>query len=380
MLRLFIIAVAIIFLCLPTRAQETIYMANGTKVPFRLSEANADVVKYSEPKGNSTIKRSFRRENILIAFNSKAKYLVISDISKNSDSSKVQIDEFYSTPGSDSDILIKAIPLKAINGTVKYVNDKIVNYATKEGASGSLSKNELVAILYKDGRHELVMPADEAAPLLASLSKTEKKRLTPPTTFTLPTEKEHPVTKQSSLQTNIPAKKTATKENLTRDDVQEYQKKSLRQVDEFVQYLDIIADKTIPSDEKDKAIEQALKLFLPDATIQVTSANRSGSRSFPVKDYLRRLKLLPYGSVRIEWNEVNYVSELTLAADGNYYGRISGTQTFKGYNASGKNIIYSDVTQKSVDVKLQSYSKSIEGNLKQNWEVLLGNIGVSTDK
>ena len=90
------------------------------------------------------------------------------------------------------------------------------------------------------------------------------------------------------------------------------------------------------------------------------------------------MKLLPYSSSKVEWSEIQYISELKQANDGNYYGTITGQQTFMGYGGrGGQDVIYSDVTQKNVKVKLQSYQKVIDGQNQANWEVLLGNIGVA---
>jgi hypothetical protein len=81
----------------------------------------------------------------------------------------------------------------------------------------------------------------------------------------------------------------------------------------------------------------------------------------------------------LEWANVGYVKELKQEADGNYYGTITGEQTFIGLGDAGQPI-YSDVTKKSVKVRLQSYQKQIEGAEQLNWELLLGSIGIEVGK
>ncbi|MEI7581228.1 hypothetical protein [Runella sp.] len=361
--------------------QEAIYLNNGNSFPFKLTEATEEVVKYSELKGDRVLKRSFRRENVLIAFNAAGGYLIIAGLSLDPQQANQQITDLYNKPRDNYDILVKSNPFKVIVGNISYASDEIINYKTSQGISGSVNKNELAAIIYRDGRHELSMPITEAVPLLEKATPEIERLKNEPVSTPLPVQNEvaaaAPV---SETPKTTPAKSNRQKPVLDESELLSYREKSLRRVDEFVQYLNIITDKTLETDEKDKAIDQAAKLFLPDADIQVTSVNWSGIKTYPIKEYLKRLKLLPYNSTKIEWHEVNYVSELTQAGDGNYYGMISGTQTFTGYGTNNDDILYSDVTRKNVKVKLQSYQKSVEGQQQLNWEVLLGNIGVAVDK
>ena len=119
---------------------------------------------------------------------------------------------------------------------------------------------------------------------------------------------------------------------------------------------------------------------MPNATIQVTSANKTiPARTYGVRTYLTRLKLLPYTYTKVAWTEVQYVKELTQAPDGNYYGIITGQQTFEGYGKSDA-VRYKDVTQKNVRVKLQPFQKQIEGQNELSWQVFLGNVGVGSSQ
>ena len=146
-------------------------------------------------------------------------------------------------------------------------------------------------------------------------------------------------------------------------------------MDEFVSYLNIITNKKLSAFEKDNAIAQATKLFMPASTIEVTSLNRPGARRYPIQEYLTRLKFLPYTYTKIEWSQVHYIKELSQAADGNYYGLITGEQMFRGYGTTN----YSDVIRKNVRVKLQSYGATVNGSERLRWDVLLGSIGVATN-
>jgi hypothetical protein len=160
------------------------------------------------------------------------------------------------------------------------------------------------------------------------------------------------------------------------EEYSESRKQGLERVQDFAVMLGVIADKTVEANQKNKAIEQILKMFKPDATIQVSSMVRGGqSSTYKLKDYLVRLKLLPYKNVTLEWSDIQYVQELTQKDDGNYYGKIKGEQRFSGFNSKGE-VQYGDITQKDVDVMLTPYKKQIESSDKGRWYVLLGNVGV----
>ena len=376
-----------------TQAQETLYWANGSSFPFKLVEATESIVKVGEMKGDRILKRSVPKENVLVAFNAKGNYLLVSDLSPDPAQASQQIQNFYAAPGPQNDLLLQASPLKVIECTISYKSENVVNYVTPQGSTGSINRNELALIILRSGDHEFVLSPADAAAVLKDASVQVQRAISLPAkkTVQVVTETRTAVTENPVPKAKEPSRKiektaepdVATmpqNKGLSEEELGTYSKKGVKKVDEFVQYLNIISDKSIDPDKKDEAIEQAVKLFLADATIEVTSANRQGKRKYPVKDYLTRLKLLPYSSTNISWNEVNYVDNLTQASDGNYYGMITGSQTFTGYGASNEDVMYSDVTRKSVKVKLQSYKKSVEGQQTTNWDILLGNVGISVNQ
>jgi hypothetical protein len=161
-------------------------------------------------------------------------------------------------------------------------------------------------------------------------------------------------------------------------EIETYKEKAIQRVKDFSGYLNNITDKKLPSIQRDEAISQAVKLFLPDAMVEVTSLNNSVARKFPVREYLNRLKVLPYGKTSIEWNEIKYVSEPKQEADGNYYGIIRGVQTFLGYGSdkTAADVMYSDITQKNIRTKFEAYEKTQDGQTSTQWQILLGNIGI----
>lgn len=359
-------------------AQEKFYFRNGNAFSHRLTEVADGQVKYEEVKGERTLKRSFQRENVLLAFNGYGKYLMISDLSTDPLQAKQQLESFYEEKGGETDLLIKAVPLSVIPCQILTENGNEVSYKTLQGASVSVNYGNFVAVIYQNGRHKIMRDVSEAAPLLAAALPQIKnvKRTASANT----SERSKPFIANSTKKPPIaPATATNGKPSLTNIEREEYQQKAIDRVEEFVQYLNVITDKRIGNLEKEQAIEQAAKLFLPDATIEVNSATRSGVRQYNVREYLRRLKQLPYRSAKIEWTEIQYLSNFKQAPDGSYDATITGTQTFTGFGANNKDVAYSDVTEKKVKVKLESYQRLIEGQQQTSWNILLGNIGVAVN-
>ncbi|MCF0075076.1 hypothetical protein LZD49_31620 [Dyadobacter sp. CY261] len=417
-MRLLYRAFLVLLVLQKAHAQETLYWANGSNFPYKLVASTENTLKVGETRGDRLLARTVPRENVIVAFNAKGNFLPVSSLSKDPTRSLQQIEQFYSSAGPSYDLLIAAEPVRIVECNISYKSEHVINFTTISGASGSINRKDLALIIYKNGIHEFVRSPSEsagileqAAPLVAqaillpgkmvdSVSTTQavvlneaievkkgpdiKQRSDPADgpgqIDSISTDTESAKVALTQTQTTGEQPSTqAEKPGLSTEDVAAYSIKGIRKVDEFVQYLNVISDKSIDPDKKDEAIEQATKLFLSEATIEVTSSNREGKRRYRVKDYLTRLKLLPYSATKIAWNEVNYIKDLVLESDGSYYGTITGTQTFTGFDTNGQDIVYSDVTKKNVKVKLQSYQKAVEGQQTTNWEILLGNIGISTN-
>lgn len=402
----------IFFICLcreSTYAQETIYLANGNRTAGKLTGVDNEKIKITVNRNGKQSNYALRRENVLLAFTDDGRYLLIGSLDANPAKAQEQIGLFQQSPPPRLayDLLVRAAPPLVIQGTISYESDEVVNYKTVSGASASINKRELAAILYRSGQHNLFMPPASVVTVLNSV-KGELIRLSSPAPTPVAAQKATKITATKKtakpvvsrpgtavvvasppVPIAIPAANTSVSESnrqaptvdkpsLNDTQYQQYRASALQRVDEFVNYLNVIIDKSLDDDRKDKAIEQAVALFMPGATIEVTSSKRPGVKKLSIETYLNNLKMLVYDSASIEWNEIQYVSELTQAVDGNYYGVITGQQTFTGYAENGKDVLYSDVTQKSVKVKLQSYRKSSNKGAELKWAVLLGNIGVVT--
>lgn len=159
-------------------------------------------------------------------------------------------------------------------------------------------------------------------------------------------------------------------------DLEEFSAKALDKVRSLGNYFQIISDKETPWQEANDAIDLALELFLnEESQVEVSSTSSPEKRSYPIRRYLERLKMLQYDQVEITWSEINYVSNLRKGSDGNYYGVISFLQKFTGYREGRP--VYSDLTRKNIQVVLKGISKeTLSGTTVETWDVFLSDIGV----
>ena len=84
---------------------------------------------------------------------------------------------------------------------------------------------------------------------------------------------------------------------------------------------------------------------------------------------------LNYDKVKIEWYNIQYISDLELQPDGRYVGVITIFQRFEG--RTGDNLVYKDTTKKDITVYVERKQTQISGRLIGFWDVLLGDIRVT---
>jgi len=160
-------------------------------------------------------------------------------------------------------------------------------------------------------------------------------------------------------------------------DFEEYSNKALVKVEELGGYLTEIADKSTPFEETNKVIDLACDLFVnkgENSRIEISKVSSKKRDKYLIRAYLNKLKITKYDKVKIEWANIQYVSELRKGADGNYYGVVTFEQTFEGLIEN--KVVYKDVTKKNVEVVVKAYSKAVDGETKEVWDAFLSDIGV----
>ncbi len=228
-------------------------------------------------------------------------------------------------------------------------------------------KEQLSAILFANGNKQLL----GTKPLLIA-NALQKKNIIPPSAFLTPYEI------KPRVDTAGKKKKLGPELDLDQASYEQFKQKSLQKTDDLGKYLNLIANKSTESAVSNKAIDQAVALFVSEeSTVETTKPNGEKDQQ-PIRSYLNKLKLLKYSKVLIEWSDISYVSNLRRGPDGFYYGVISLQQKFSGF--VDNKLVYSDVTKKNVEVVLKTYKKEVEGESVELWDVFLNNVGISANR
>ena len=163
------------------------------------------------------------------------------------------------------------------------------------------------------------------------------------------------------------------------EDIEEFKIKTKQKVEEFQQHIIIIGNKEEPADMRNLAEKEALKLFVKDAIMEISSVKPDGSSdiiSRPIEKYLARLKALPFTRVVIKFYDVAYVTDFVKGPDGRYYSTATIIQEFNGFD--GDNLIYSDVTKKEVEIIIDLVEDKFFN--EKRWKIFLGDIRATETK
>jgi hypothetical protein len=155
---------------------------------------------------------------------------------------------------------------------------------------------------------------------------------------------------------------------------EEFKKKALAKIKEFQNCLSIICGIQSGNEAIDNAVDQAVSLFVDGAIIEVSSAHSNEKKHLRVRDFLEKLRNLPYDGIIITFSHVDYVSNIRKGADGKYYGLVSFEQTFRAYRDG--HVVYVDETKKTTEVQLVVYERNLRGNAVQQWDVMLSDVEV----
>lgn len=161
--------------------------------------------------------------------------------------------------------------------------------------------------------------------------------------------------------------------NLSDQDLELFRIQTKQKVEELQQHIATIGDKDVASDKRNLAEREALKLFYSGAQIEISHRDAAGKISKisrDIKQYLARLKSLPYTRVVIKFYEIAYISEFTRGPDGKYYSVATLLQEFTGF--TGDNIVYSDLTKKEVEIIVDLVEDPFFK--EKSWRIFLGDI------
>jgi hypothetical protein len=153
---------------------------------------------------------------------------------------------------------------------------------------------------------------------------------------------------------------------------------ALEKVRDLSKYISIIGNKETPWSEANRVIERTLELFADGAQMGVSSTAQPEVKYYDIRTYLERLMALNYDQVKIEWFNIEYISDLERQPDGRYVGVITIYQRFEG--RSGDKLKYVDTTKKDITVYVERKQTQIGGRIIGFWDVLLGDVRVVETK
>lgn len=361
--------------------RDNIYLTNETSIGnVEIVEVSKKKVKYQNQQGKEF---SFKAKEVLMVFNGQGNYLIFPNNAE-------QIEEFMGMQEKSVKAdLIVTLSRNVIPVLIAQESQQEVEFQdlSNGGENKKLPTSKIAAIIYKSGRHKIFISPSHASNLLASLRKEIGEART--AKYKNPEEDHQDVFSSdvSANQKNTASPQPEVQEVAPPDDNYQmaslkidpelYSRKALQKTTDLGTYLAIISDRNNDMKEANKAVELAIGLFInEDAQVEVSSPE--GRSRYKVRAYLNRLKLLKYDKIEISWTDISYVSDLKKGMDGNYYGIITLQQRFKGF--MDNQLVYSDLTEKNVEVKVMAYEKEMNGEKQEMWDVFLSDIGVVVTK
>lgn len=150
---------------------------------------------------------------------------------------------------------------------------------------------------------------------------------------------------------------------------------ALEKVRDLSKYISIVGNKETAFSEANRVVDRAAELFADGAQIGVSSLKKPDIQYFGVRGYFEHLMALNYDKVKIQWYDIQYISDLERQPDGTYVGVITIYQRFEGTTDDG--LEYKDTTKKDITIFVQKKETQIGGRVIDFWDVLLGDIRVA---
>lgn len=371
--------------------QDKIYMESDIR-QGKIVEISPTTIKYNSLNNvNQTL--IVQTKDALIVFNSKGDYLIPAKLDLNNGKAKEQVAQFLSNNNTaaekDKDQVFTNKKIR-IDGNITKEDDNFVYVDTSK-----IDKNNIAVIIYKNGHQKVYGSIDTAAALLWVVQQKQA----PVSNAPLPSTANATEDNKLPAKENSPAAANETGPNTTTTSTsdptakadsarlrafaaiagdispKDFETRAVQKTNKLNEYLKILCSKSSSYEQSNEAIDQSVNLFVSEnAMVETSSIKKNTVNHYKIREYLTRVKLFKYDKIEIEWTHVQYVSDLKLGADGNFYGVVTFEQEFRGYRDN--QLVYSDITRKNANVVLKTYKKSYEGTTKTIWDVLLSDIGV----
>ncbi len=382
------------------RAQDRICLENEVR-EGKVTDLTLSSLRYI-PVDKPAQSMLLPMDKVFILFNSDGGYLVPAQLDSNDARSKGYLSRFFN-PGGHTRTKDQVFTLQhtMLEVTVSREDGDYIYW----GDNGKMNKKDLAAIIYSNGSPKIFCAMPQAAIVLGTSTGTPLNLGVGADMIATSAGSGHPADASSGSGTavstgsgsapvvagdngasadavnnaNDSAAKAVVARLLGNISPKDFEAKAEKKTAQFTDYLKILCDKGAGYEALEKAITQAITLFVnEEAAIEVSSNNRLKVNRWKIREYLNKVKQIQYDRIEIRWTHVQYVGDLKLGADGNLYGTVSFEQEFRGYRDN--QLVYSDVTIKNANVVLKTYDKTYEGTTQKIWDVLLCDVGVSATK
>ncbi|MEM1136751.1 MAG: hypothetical protein AAGI07_13015 [Bacteroidota bacterium] len=364
MYKLFLLSV-LYYLSYTIQAQDILYRFDGSFEKCKVLSLDHSKIYYKKIANMQGPAYSGNLENFAFAFFETGYYVTFPHVNTNGVNFKGYIPKPY-------DIIITANG-EVFAANINSVENSMVRYKmiqNVEGPTYTKTFQNLTALIYSSGKHALIKSPKDAYEIL-KLARHKINALEGSAVVDVMSN-DVKMVNTSNRSTDSSIRNHGNNSDIN---FNEFKEKSLSKINDFSTYLGIIASRQTDPAAANNAIDLAISLFVnEESMVEVSSAKRKEVISHPIRVYLGRLKLLKYDKIEITWADINYVSDFRLSDDGNYYGTVSLKQTFKGF-IDGEEV-YSDITEKQIEVVLKGFEKEVGGKATKLWDVLLSDIGV----
>jgi hypothetical protein len=166
--------------------------------------------------------------------------------------------------------------------------------------------------------------------------------------------------------------KDFTSNNLSNNRLETFELRAKQKVGDFINYLEIISDKSYDLSFREYAIETALKLFSSkNCMVNDFDINTGEQKLFNIKQYLLMFFKSKYSKINTKTENISIVNHLENN-NSVYVGTITYSQNITGH--SNTETVIDKTSIKKIGITLKKVEKKFGNHKKNVWEVMLCNI------
>lgn len=146
-----------------------------------------------------------------------------------------------------------------------------------------------------------------------------------------------------------------------------------QKVKAFYKACELLCTKT----DIDNTIKYGMKLFdnNEDALVETTNSKSGDKSSKKIRQYFTHLSQLNYRKVEMTASDIKFVSKFHLGPDKKWHASAVIIQDFKGFRDNS--VVYKDLTNKTIDIIINTFEEEKDGQTVTKFEIYLGNISVT---